>query len=149
MKRGEMLDKALHLAVNAHHGQFDKGGKPYILHPIRVMSFLKTDDEELQCMALLHDVVEDTDTTYNDLIYADMSLRVVEGIRALTKERGYTYDQYKAKIFKNRDAMQVKMADLRHNTDIRRLKGVTPKDLERMAKYHTFYLELRTKLEIV
>jgi (p)ppGpp synthase/HD superfamily hydrolase len=113
------------------------------------MSFLKTDDEELQCMALLHDVVEDTDTTYNDLIYADMSLRVVEGIRALTKERGYTYDQYKAKIFKNRDAMQVKMADLRHNTDIRRLKGVTPKDLERMAKYHTFYLELRTKLEIV
>jgi (p)ppGpp synthase/HD superfamily hydrolase len=149
MKRGEMLDKALHLAVNAHCGQFDKGGKPYILHPLRVMSFLKTDDEELQCMALLHDVVEDTDTTYNDLIYADMSLRVVEGIRALTKERGYTYDQYKEKIFKNRDAMQVKMADLRHNTDIRRLKGVTPKDLERMAKYHTFYLELKQKLEIV
>jgi (p)ppGpp synthase/HD superfamily hydrolase len=149
MKRGEMLDKALHLAVNAHHGQFDKGGKPYILHPLRVMSFLKSDDEELQCMALLHDVVEDTDTTYNDLIYADMSLRVVEGIRALTKERGYTYDQYKEKIFKNRDAMQVKMADLRHNTDIRRLKGVTEKDIARMAKYHTFYLELRTKLEIV
>jgi (p)ppGpp synthase/HD superfamily hydrolase len=149
MKRGEMLDKALHLATNAHHGQFDKGGKPYILHPLRVMSFLKTDDEELQCMALLHDVIEDTDTTYNDLIYAGMSLRVVEGIRALTKERGYTYDQYKAKVFANRDAMMVKMADLRHNTDIRRLKGVTEKDIARMAKYHTFYLELRQKLETV
>ncbi len=149
MKRGEMLDKALHLAVNAHHGQFDKGGKPYILHPLRVMSFLKSDNEELQCMALLHDVIEDTDTTYGDLLAAGMSMRVVEGIMALTKERGYTYDQYKAKVFANRDAMQVKMADLRHNTDIRRLKGVTEKDIARMAKYHTFYLELRTKLEIV
>jgi (p)ppGpp synthase/HD superfamily hydrolase len=149
MKRGEMLDKALHLAVNAHHGQFDKGGKPYILHPLRVMSFLKTDDEELQCMALLHDVIEDTDTTYLELMEAGMSTRVIEGIMALTKERGFSYDQYKAKIFKNRDAMQVKMADLRHNTDIRRLKGVSQKDIERMAKYHAFYLELRQKLETV
>lgn len=149
MKRGEMLDKALHLAVNAHHGQFDKGGKPYILHPLRVMSFLKSDDEELQCMALLHDVIEDTDTTYLELMEAGMSTRVIEGIMALTKERGFSYDQYKQKIFKNRDAMQVKMADLRHNTDVRRLKGVAQKDLERMAKYHTFYLELKQKLETV
>lgn len=149
MKRGEMLDKALHLAVNAHHGQFDKGGKPYILHPLRVMSFLKSDDEELQCMALLHDVIEDTDTTYLELMEAGMSTRVIEGIMALTKERGFSYDQYKQKIFKNRDAMQVKMADLRHNTDVRRLKGVSQKDLERMAKYHAFYLELRQKLETV
>lgn len=147
MKRGEMLDKALHLATNAHHGQFDKGGKPYILHPLRVMSFLKSDDEELQCMALLHDVIEDTDTTYLELMEAGMSTRVIEGIMALTKERGFSYDQYKAKIFKNRDAMQVKMADLRHNTDVRRLKGVAQKDIERMAKYHTLYLELRQKLE--
>jgi guanosine-3',5'-bis(diphosphate) 3'-pyrophosphohydrolase len=149
MKRGEMLDKALHLAVNAHHGQFDKGGKPYILHPLRVMSFLKTDDEELQCMALLHDVIEDTDTTYLELMEAGMSTRVIEGIMALTKERGFSYDQYKDKIFKNRDAMQVKMADLRHNTDVRRLKGVAQKDIQRMAKYHAFYLELRQKLETV
>ena len=147
MKRGEMLDKALHLAVNAHHGQFDKGGNPYILHPLRVMSFLKSDDEELQCMALLHDVIEDTETTYSDLLDAGMSMRVCEGIMALTKERGYTYEQYKHKVFANRDAMQVKMADLRHNTDIRRLKGVTEKDIARMAKYHTFYLELKQKLE--
>lgn len=147
MKRGEMLDKALHLATNAHHGQFDKGGRPYILHPLRVMSYIREDDEELQCMALLHDVVEDTDTTYSDLLEAGMTLRVCEGIMALTKERGYTYEQYKAKVFTNHDAMRVKMADLRHNTDIRRLKGVTEKDIQRMAKYHQFYLELKQKLD--
>lgn len=147
MKRGEMLSKALHLATNAHDGQFDKGGKPYILHPLRVMSFLKVDDEELQCIALLHDVIEDTDTNYIDLVEAGMTLRVCAGITALTKQRGYTYDQYKAQVFANRDAMMVKMADLRHNTDVRRLKGVTQKDIERMAKYHQFYLELKQQLD--
>lgn len=147
MTKGEMLDKAIHLATNAHHGQFDKGGKPYILHPLRVMSFLKTDDEELQCMALLHDVVEDTDTTYADLGAAGMSLRVIEGVMALTKQKGFDYDTYKEQIFANRDAMQVKMADLRHNTDIRRLKGVNEKDIKRMAKYHQFYIELKAALE--
>lgn len=147
MTKGEMLDKAIHLATNAHHGQFDKGGKPYILHPLRVMSFLKTDDEELQCIALLHDVVEDTDTTYADLGAAGMSLRVIEGVQALTKQKGFNYDTYKEQVFNNKDAMQVKMADLRHNTDIRRLKGVTEKDVKRMTKYHQFYVELKAALE--
>lgn len=147
MTKGEMLDKAIHLATNAHHGQFDKGGKPYILHPLRVMSFIKTDDEELQCIALLHDVVEDTDITYADLGAAGMSLRVIEGVQALTKQKGFNYDTYKAQVMKNRDAMQVKMADLRHNTDIRRLKGIKEKDIKRMAKYHEFYVELKAALE--
>jgi len=147
MKRGEMLDKAIHLATNAHHGQFDKGGKPYILHPLRVMSYIRQDDEELQCIALLHDVIEDTNITYLELGEAGMSLRVIEGVMALTKQKGYSYDAYKEQVFKNRDAMQVKMADLRHNTDIRRLKGVTQKDTERIAKYHLFYSELKQKLE--
>jgi (p)ppGpp synthase/HD superfamily hydrolase len=62
MKKGELLGKVLVLATNAHAGQFDRGGKPYILHPLKVMHYLKTDDEELQCIALLHDVIEDTDT---------------------------------------------------------------------------------------
>lgn len=147
MKTGEMLASAIHLATSAHNGQFDKGGKPYILHPLRVMSFLKSDDEELQCIALLHDVIEDTNTCYIDLVEAGMTLRVCAGVTALTKQRGCTYDQYKAQVFANRDAMQVKMADLQHNTDVRRLKGVTAKDIERMAKYHQFYLELKQKLE--
>jgi len=146
MKRGDMLDKALHLATNAHHGQFDKGGRPYILHPLRVMSFIKEDDEELQCIALLHDVVEDTATTYVELGEAGMTLRVIEGVAALTKQKGYSYESYKDQVFANRDAMIVKMADLRHNTDIRRLKGVTQKDTQRIAKYHLFYSELKEKL---
>lgn len=147
MKKGEMLDKMLVIATNAHAGQFDRGGKPYILHPLRVMSFLKTDDEELLVMALGHDVIEDTSVTYRDLEAAGMSARVIAGIRSLTKVPGETYDEYKLRIFANPDAMKVKMADLRHNTDIRRLKGVTEKDIARMAKYHTFYLELRARLE--
>lgn len=147
MKKGEMLAQMLHIATSAHHGQFDKGGKPYILHPLRVMSFLKEDDEELQCIALGHDVIEDTKVTYADLTAANISQRVQDGIRALTKQPGQTYEEYKEGVFANVDAMRVKMCDLRHNTDIRRLKGVTEKDIARMAKYHQFYLEIRFKLE--
>jgi (p)ppGpp synthase/HD superfamily hydrolase len=146
MKRGEMLAQMLHIATSAHHGQFDKGGKPYILHPLRVMSFLKEDDEELQCIALGHDVIEDTSVTYQDLRDAGISERVIVGIEALTKQSGYSYEDYKKQVFANRDAMKVKLCDLRHNTDIRRLKGVTEKDIARMAKYHTFYLEIQARL---
>lgn len=146
MKKGEMLARMLHIATNAHDGQFDRGGNPYILHPLKVMHYLKSDDEELMCMALGHDVVEDTSITYKDLREAGMSDRVVEGIRALTKVPGETYEEYKERVFFNEDAMRVKMADLRHNTDIRRLKGVTEKDIARMAKYHTFYVEIKAKL---
>lgn len=142
-----MLDKMLVLCTNAHHGQFDKGGRPYILHPLRVMSFLKTDDEELQCIALGHDVIEDTNTTYKDLREAGISERVIAGIRALTKVPGETYEEYKERVFASKDAMIVKSCDLRHNSDIRRLKGVTEKDIARIAKYHAFYLEIRSKLD--
>ena len=146
MKKGEMLDKALLLATNSHHGQFDKGGNPYILHPIKVMHYLKSDDEELQCMALLHDVVEDCDVTFADLAAAGMSQRVIDAVSCLTKQRGQTLEEYKDEIFSNKDAMLVKRADLRHNSDIRRLKGVSHKDMERMSKYHLFYLEIGAKL---
>lgn len=148
MRKGEMLDKALLIATNAHHGQFDKGGAPYILHPIKVMHYLKSSDEELMCMALLHDVVEDTDITFVDLAAAGISERVISALRCLTKQRGQTLGEYKEAIFSNRDAMLVKMADLRHNSDIRRLKGVTEKDLARMEKYHRFYLEIQARLEM-
>ena len=146
MRKGEMLAQMLHIATSAHHGQFDRGGNPYILHPLRVMSFLKSDDEELQCIALGHDVIEDTSVTYKDLREAGISERVIVGIRALTKQPGQTYEEYKEGVFANQDAMRVKICDLRHNTDIRRLKGVTEKDIARMAKYHQFYMEIRAKL---
>jgi (p)ppGpp synthase/HD superfamily hydrolase len=141
-----MLSKMLVLATNAHAGQFDKAGKPYILHCLKVMHYLKTEDEELMCIALGHDIVEDTKVTYVDLWSQGFSARVINGINALTKQRGQTYDEYKQQVFASEDAMRVKMCDLRHNSDIRRLKGVTQKDVERIAKYHQFYLEIRERL---
>jgi len=146
MNKGELLNKMLVLATNAHAGQYDKGGKPYILHPLKVMHYLKSEDEELQCIALGHDVIEDTKVTYVQLRELGITDRIIEGIRALTKIPGETYDEYKERVFANEDAMRVKMADLRHNTDIRRLKGVTEKDIARVAKYHMFYLEIQGKL---
>ena len=147
MSKGTMLGKMLLIATNAHAGQFDKGGNPYILHPLKVMHYLKTDDEELMCIALGHDVIEDTPTTYQDLREAGISERVIAGIRALTKQPGQTYAEYKETVFANPDAMRVKMADLRHNTDIRRLKGIRDKDIERMVRYQQFYMEIRERLE--
>jgi (p)ppGpp synthase/HD superfamily hydrolase len=146
MKKGQLLGNVIVLATNAHAGQFDRGGNPYILHPLKVMHYLKSDDEELQCMALLHDVVEDTKTTWDDLVAVGCTERVINGVKALTKMPGESYDQYKERVFANADAMKVKMADLRHNTDIRRLKGVTEKDIIRMEKYNRFYLELQAKV---
>ena len=142
-----MLSNMILLATNAHAGQYDRGGKPYILHPLKVMHYLKADDEELQVIAIGHDVIEDTKTTYEDLIEAGMTERVIYAIKALTKQPGQTLDEYKREIFLNEDAMMLKMADLRHNSDIRRLKGVTEKDIARTAKYHQFYTEIENILE--
>jgi (p)ppGpp synthase/HD superfamily hydrolase len=146
MKKGEMLGKMLVIATNGHAGQFDRGGAPYILHPLKVMHYLKSNDEEEMCIALGHDLFEDTKVTRQQLIDAGISLRVVYGILALTKMPGQSLEEYKEQVFANNDAMKVKRADLRHNSDIRRLKGVTEKDLARIAKYHQFYLEIEAKL---
>lgn len=146
---GKMLAAMLVFATNKHADQFDKGGKPYILHPLKVMHYVKTEDEELMCIALGHDVIEDTDATYEDLYQIGMTKRVVDAIKCLTKVPGETYQEYKNRVFSNRDAMRVKKADLRHNTDIRRLKGTTEKDLARTAKYWQFYSEIEERLNNV
>lgn len=141
-----MLNSMLILVANAHDGQYDKSGKTYILHCLTVMQYLDTEDEELMCIALGHDVIEDTYVTEEHLRAIGFSDRVVNGIVALTKVKGQSYEEYKKSVFANEDAMRVKMCDLRHNSDIRRLKGVTEKDLARLKKYHQFYLELKEKL---
>lgn len=147
MKKGEMLSKMLVIATNAHAGQFDRGGNAYILHPLKVMHYLKSDDEELQCIAVGHDLFEDTSVTVSELRSHGFSQRVVDGMLALSKMPGQSYEEYKQVVFASKDAMLVKRADLRHNTDIRRLKGVSEKDIVRMAKYHQFYLEIEQKLQ--
>ena len=134
------------VALNAN--QFDKGGHPYILHPLKVMYYVKSDDEELQVIALAHDLVEDTGTTFSELREMGFTDRIIEGIRALTKMPGETHEEYKSRVKANKDAVRVKMADLRHNTDIRRLKGITEKDLKRIDKYHRFFMELKLLREM-
>ena len=143
MKRGELLNKMLVLATTKHSGQFDRGGQPYILHPLKVMYYLKSDDEELQCIALGHDIVEDCGVTYADLRELGFTERIVIGIKGVTKVPGETHDEYMERIKANPDCIRVKLADLRHNSDIRRLKGITEKDVARIAKYHKMYLELK------
>jgi (p)ppGpp synthase/HD superfamily hydrolase len=140
--KGQMLSKMISLATERHAGQFDKGGRPYILHPLTVMHRLRTDDEELQCIAVGHDLLEDTETTAAELRAIGFTERVVRGIFALTKREGVSDTDYRAIIKSNPDAVRVKIEDLRHNSDIRRLKGVTEKDVARMVRYHEFYLEL-------
>jgi (p)ppGpp synthase/HD superfamily hydrolase len=143
MKRGELLNKMLVLTTTEFSGKFDKGGSPYILHCLKVMYYLKTDDEELQCIALGHDLVEDTGVTYVQLREMGFTERIIEGIRAMTKVPGEINEEYMIRIKANEDAIRVKLCDLRHNSDIRRLKGVTVKDVARIEKYHKMYLELK------
>ena len=141
-----LLAKAIALASEKHMGQFDKGGMPYILHPLKVMHYLKSDDMELMSIAVMHDVVEDTDVTFQDLYDLGFTPRVVEVLRLLTKMPGQTHDEYVKGVKSNVDAIAVKLADLRHNSDIRRLKGITDKDVARMKKYNAMYLELKDAL---
>ena len=143
IKYSAMLEFAIRCASIAHTGQFDKGGKPYILHPLAVMHKLNTGDYELMAIAVLHDVIEDTPTTYADLRAGGLSERIIKGVTAMTKAKGDTYDEYRSKVMVNPDAVKVKMADLEHNSDLRRLKGVTEKDVARVAKYMKFYDELK------
>lgn len=137
------LGIAIKIAVDAHEGQFDKAGKPYILHPLKVMHYTKSEDEEILAIAVLHDAVEDNKSvTWKSLYEAGLSDRVIAGVMSLTKLPGQTYEEYKHKVKCNPDAVIVKKADLRHNSDIRRLKGITEKDIARVARYQAFYLEL-------
>lgn len=142
-KKGEQLSKMIVLATNRHDGQFDRGGNPYILHTLAVMLMNPNFDEEQKCIAVGHDLIEDTKTTYKELRDMGFTARVIEGIRCLTKVPGETYEEYIERVKSNRDAVLVKLCDLQHNTDIRRLKGVSRKDMERTERYYHFYLELQ------
>ncbi len=138
----EALAKAISIATKAHHGQFDKGGKPYILHPLHLMNQLMF-DVQLAVIAVLHDVVEDSFYTFDDLVAEDFSDRVIAALILLTHEESDDYLQsYIPKICTNYDAIRVKRKDLEHNSDITRLKGVKEEDLERLKKYHSAFVML-------
>lgn len=138
------LNKMIVLVTTEFDGVYDKGGVPYVLHCLKVMHYLKSDDDELQQIAVGHDLIEDRkNITYAMLREMGFSERVIDGIRCLTKMPGESPEEYLEKVKSNPDAIRVKLADLRHNSDIRRLKGVTEKDIKRIEKYHKMYLELK------
>lgn len=137
-----MLNQMIVLAANSHDGQFDHGGRPYILHCLAVMHKLRTDDEELMCIAIGHDLIEDTDVTATILRRMGFTDRIVTGIACLTKWEGQAYEQYKTQVLSNRDAMIVKQKDLLHNSDLRRLKGINAEDVGRAERYLRFYYEI-------
>lgn len=139
----ELLAHMYALAAAYHNTQFDKAGKPYFEHVLKVKELLKTDDLELQMIALGHDLMEDTSLRRVTFEGIGFSERVIHGIECLTKLEGETEEQYKTKVKSNPDAVLVKMADLTHNSDIRRLKGLRPKDFARTIKYQEFYAELK------
>ena len=116
----ELTNKALKLAYEAYHGQVDKGGVPYIFHPIHLAE--QMEDETAACAALLHDVVEDTPVTLERLA-REFPREVVEEVRLLTREKGTDYFDYVRAIRQNPVARAVKRADLVHNADESRLAG--------------------------
>ncbi len=141
------LAKAISLASQCFEHMVDKGGKPYILHCIRVMQNLHSEDQELQSIAILHDVVEDIfapdpEKGLDNLRRAGFSERVVKALDLLTHRKGVSYDDYIKAISLNPDATRVKLADLKDNSDITRLKGLTKKDFDKMEKYHRSYIYL-------
>ncbi|MDS4746631.1 GTP pyrophosphokinase [Streptococcus pneumoniae] len=137
-----MIDIALAIAKKEHAGQVDKAGVDYIQHPLYVASQVNTEQEK--AVALLHDVIEDSDITAADLFASGLSNEVVTAVQILTKKKGQSYQEYLGKVKSNNLARVVKLADLKHNSDLSRLKSVTNTDYERVKKYKNAIYYLST-----
>ena len=130
----EMTKKALLLSFNAHKDQVGKGGLPYVYHPFHLAE--QMDTEEAVTVALLHDVVEDTDYTIEDIIAMGFPKSVTDALALMTHDDTTPYMDYVAKIKSNPIAKAVKLADLRHNSDTSRLDIIDEKVLRRVQKYY-------------
>ncbi len=129
-----LLERAIAVALQAHQGQTDRYGAPYILHPLHVM--LQMDDETEMMAAVLHDVLEDSALTLETLRDEGLPAEVLEAVRLLTHDAEQSsYEEYVRGLQKNPIALKVKLADLRHNMDIRRLRRVEERDAARLEKY--------------
>lgn len=124
---------ALNIATKAHKNQVDIGGAPYINHPLKVAENVDELDEKI--VAFLHDVVEDTDMTLEQLKEAGFSSEILDAVDAMTKRDNEEYDQYLDRLTKSKIAIKVKIADMTHNSDISRIPNPTDKDLDRVSKY--------------
>lgn len=129
----DLTKKALKFCFEAHKNQYDKSGMPYVFHPFHLAEQMTT--EETTVVALLHDVVEDTDYTIADLTEMGFPKAITDAIGLMTHEKGVDYFEYVAAIKENPIAKAVKIADLTHNSDLSRLDEVTEKALNRREKY--------------
>ena len=127
----EQTKKAMIIAYNAHHGQVDKSGVPYIFHPIHVAEQMETEEECI--VALLHDTVEDTNITF-EVLEKEFSATVIEALKLLTHDESIDYFDYVRKLKSNPIAKKVKLADLYHNSDITRMENPTEKDWKRKER---------------
>lgn len=128
----KLTKKAMIIAYNAHIDQKDRSGIPYIFHPLHLAEQM---DSEIECIvALLHDVVEDTDITFDDL-EKEFPDSVIDILKLLTHDKQTDYMEYIKNIKNNEIAKKVKIADIRHNSDETRLDELTEKDLKRNGKY--------------
>ena len=135
-----LTKKALIISFNAHKNQIDKSGMPYVYHPFHLAE--QMNDEYSTCVALLHDVVEDTDITLVDLMSEGFPDEVIDAISLMTHNDDAPYLDYVRALTNNTLARKVKLADLAHNSDLTRLDKVEDKDLERVKKYKQAILML-------
>lgn len=129
----EMTKKALKLCFAAHKDQTDKSGMPYVFHPFHLAEQMP--DEDTTIVALLHDVIEDTPYTLDDLRAMGFNEQVLDALALMTHDKRIPYMDYVAKIKGNKIARTVKLADLKHNSDLSRLDTVDEKALKRIEKY--------------
>ncbi len=139
------LDRAIILATRAHSGQVDRAGQPYILHPLRVM--LKMSNEEARIVAVLHDVLEDTEVTAHDLAAEGFSEEIIEAVQAMSRRDDEDYEAFIQRAKQNSIARTVKMADIEDNMDPSRNLEPSVKDMERLSKYGRALDELMTKAQ--
>lgn len=134
------LERAIEIATEAHRGQRDKAGNDYIGYPLRVMAAGKTTEEKI--VGVLHDVVEDSNWTFNLLAIERFSPTIIEALRCLTHDPRESYDRYIARVKGNPLAAAVKLNDLTDNMDIRRLPYLSDKDVKRLKRYLRAYKQL-------
>lgn len=135
------LQRAIEIATEAHKGQFDKSGKDYIGHPLRVMEMGQTEEEKI--VGVLHDVVEDTAWTFEALEAEGFSSEIIAALKCVTKlSENENYDDFIERVKKNPLAVAVKINDLSDNMDIRRLPYLSDKDVKRLKKYLKAYKKL-------
>jgi (p)ppGpp synthase/HD superfamily hydrolase len=137
----QLIERSLTIALRAYAGKTDKAGREYILHPLRVMAKMKTDQE--MSAALLHDVLEDSEITAEQLLAEGIPVEVVEAVQFLSKDEDEEYMDFVARTKKNRLAAKVKLADIEDNIDVLRLTSLDENDLARIKKYHSAWRFLK------